>query len=387
MKSFRVKRSATHDDDDCDGQTDEALVLGTCETGLMGVCGEGMLVCESGRSTCEQTGTVDAETCDGKDNDCNGATDEGEIASASCYPDDTNGCEIVDGEYKCVGVCRAGISLCERGMMRDCASAVVPIEELCGPQGDRTSAEDEDCDGKIDEMCNCENDRIQPCYTGPEGTLGVGECDRGEQKCIDREWDTCLGGMLPKPETCANVGEDNDCNGVDFVPGGKICIDQDAEGRCAYGIEQCVEGELTCVLNQMRDEQCDSTDDDCDGNVDEDFDLQTDEQNCGGCGNSCDDDDECCGRHCVDTGSDANNCGGCGVKCGSGQTCCNGGCIDTATDENNCGGCGMNCGADTCCNGLCFNLKSAKDHCGSCEISCGSGMCCTGVCKALLCVL
>ncbi len=352
-----------HDDDDCDDITDEDLVLATCETGLEGVCGEGMLVCDRGRSMCEQVGVQSSEICDGKDNDCNGETDEGEVASAQCYVDGAGGCALEDGEYKCVGVCKAGVSLCEGGVMLDCDGAVAPTDEVCGPQGTNTTAADEDCDGQTDEMCECEDDGdTQPCYTGPAGTLGVGECEDGEQECNDREWGTCLDVQLPVAETCANIGQDNDCDGQDFIPGGKVCVDAEMLGRCAFGVEQCVEGELTCVLNEARDEQCDSRDDDCDGKIDEAFDLQTDNANCGQCGNSCDSGDQCCNGLCIETATDERNCGSCGTECGSGLTCCNSGCV---------------------------NLVDSEQHCGACGRSCASGtMCCPGgQCKSVLCLL
>ena len=314
------------DDDDCDGETDEDVAGATCQTGLAGVCGEGMLVCDQGRSMCQQVGTIGTEICDGKDNDCNGEADEGAIASAFCYPELTIGCSRnEDGTYDCKGICRAGVALCENSMMRDCEGVVTPADEdLCGPQPGRDTAEDEDCDGTIDEDCQCDDDLdTQPCYTGQEGTLGKGECKAGVQECRDNQWGNCLTETTPAAETCANLGQDNDCNGDDFDPSGKVCVDPEQEGHCAFGVEQCIEDELVCVQNEARDEQCDSTDDDCDGNVDESFDLQTDEQNCGQCGNTCEAPTAtCCNGICVDTRTDENHCGACGNPCGANRECC-----------------------------------------------------------------
>ena len=46
-------------------------------------------------------------------------------------------------------------------------------------------------------------------------------------------------------------------------------------------------------------ETCNDADDDCDGMVDEDFDLMTDTQNCGSCGNACGGrNNMCCGGSC-----------------------------------------------------------------------------------------
>lgn len=43
-----------------------------------------------------------------------------------------------------------------------------------------------------------------------------------------------------------------------------------------------------------------------------------------------------------------------GCNCGNGQTCCNNACTNLQTDRNNCGGCGTTCGAGLGCdNGVC----------------------------------
>ncbi|HEU4610739.1 MAG TPA: sialidase family protein, partial [Kofleriaceae bacterium] len=44
----------------------------------------------------------------------------------------------------------------------------------------------------------------------------------------------------------------------------------------------------SCDPMQVHTEVCNGADDDCDGNIDETFDLQTDHDNCGACGNACD---------------------------------------------------------------------------------------------------
>ena len=44
---------------------------------------------------------------------------------------------------------------------------------------------------------------------------------------------------------------------------------------------------------------CDGLDNDCDMEVDEDFDLQTDRDNCGACNNQCGDEEACEAGECV----------------------------------------------------------------------------------------
>ncbi|MBK9266761.1 MAG: hypothetical protein IPM54_44120 [Polyangiaceae bacterium] len=59
----------------------------------------------------------------------------------------------------------------------------------------------------------CMPGATQICYTGPMGTLGVGQCTGGMQTCdVDGTWGKCEGEVLPGNETCGN-GIDEDCNG------------------------------------------------------------------------------------------------------------------------------------------------------------------------------
>ncbi|KYF48303.1 hypothetical protein BE08_30435 [Sorangium cellulosum] len=49
------------------------------------------------------------------------------------------------------------------------------------------------------------------CYSGPQGTQGVGACTAGVQVCSRSAWGPCSGERTPAPEVCDLV--DNDCNG------------------------------------------------------------------------------------------------------------------------------------------------------------------------------
>ncbi|MBU6162885.1 MAG: hypothetical protein KGO50_17395, partial [Myxococcales bacterium] len=70
-----------------------------CNTGAAGVCAAGVTLCSGGAIECVQSTTSSAETCDGRDNDCDGLTDEnasGAALSNSCYggPTGTRGVGI-----------------------------------------------------------------------------------------------------------------------------------------------------------------------------------------------------------------------------------------------------------------------------------------------------
>jgi alpha-tubulin suppressor-like RCC1 family protein len=76
----------------------------------------------------------------------------------------------------------------------------------------------------------------------------------------------------------------------------------------------------------------------CDGTC---IDPQTDAENCGACGNSCDSTNgalitSCGAGHCVSS-------------CAPGFTACNGACVNALNDPNNCGSCGTTCPSSEIC--------------------------------------
>jgi hypothetical protein len=97
------------------------------------------------------------------------------------------------------------------------------------------SLSQEECNN-FDDNCNqmIDEDLFAGCYTGPEGTIGVGICIPGELTCDAGVWgnysDTanftpgyCKGEVTPQPEICN--GEDDDCDGE--VDWGKELADTD----------------------------------------------------------------------------------------------------------------------------------------------------------------
>jgi hypothetical protein len=82
------------------------------------------------RCACEAS----PETCNGRDDDCDGTVDDG--LSRSCYP----GPAGTAGR----GVCRPGTEACAAGAWGTCAGAVLPRAETCNQL-------DDDCDGTIDD--------------------------------------------------------------------------------------------------------------------------------------------------------------------------------------------------------------------------------------------
>lgn len=91
------------EDDDCDGDTDEGC---PCEPGSEQPCGTDVGECQQGTQTCvaQQWGPCEGaveprdEICDGRDNDCDGATDEqctDAPTETPSSPDSDGGCDCV----------------------------------------------------------------------------------------------------------------------------------------------------------------------------------------------------------------------------------------------------------------------------------------------------
>jgi hypothetical protein len=369
-------------DDSCDGRID---VLGqtTCDTGMRGACATGELVCRGTTAACDPLEEPQPEVCDGKDNNCDGHIDEGIMVR--CYPEGQVGCaDNGDGTFTCMGQCRPGTAPCVDGQPGACADAVTPDPEACDGM-------DNNCSGVIDDVeggCVCEMGDLQSCYGGPSGTVYVGACLPGTQTCgVDGRFGPCMGEVRPAPETCLNLGEDTDCDGeVGNVPGlGDPCVDEQALGVCRRGTVLCNGGEAPeCVTPEPSPEVCDGRDNNCNGVVDDGFDLLNDPENCGECGNVCGTGLTCCRGQCMNLQTSDDACGACGNACGSGRTCCAGACVDVQRNSLHCGECGSSCGSSQiCCDARCTDTRSDPDHCGACGQVCGSGQdCCDGDCAS-----
>ncbi len=73
-------------DNDCNGLTDDAVpgTGGDCSTGMLGPCAAGIIDCQGATIDCFPKTPPSAEVCDSIDNDCNGVTDDPPGAGTSC---------------------------------------------------------------------------------------------------------------------------------------------------------------------------------------------------------------------------------------------------------------------------------------------------------------
>jgi hypothetical protein len=257
-------------DDDCDGATDNNLAIDESPCKLLGVCsGQPVPVCAAGVWECHYDAAPGYEaeeiTCDLKDNDCDGATDEGLTGPAL-------------SDCKKLGVCGVGeesiAAACVEGQWQ-CDYSAVP-----GWQAEETwcDEQDNDCDGDVDEGLVFTDWDGGVVALGAE--CGTGVCAGGEVVCGADKNPTCSTLGAKASEACND--QDDECNGAtdegftwQGLAKGEAC---DGTGECGAGSVVCA-GPLmaTCSTNpdsvgsQAVAERCNLKDDDCDGSVDDDL--------------------------------------------------------------------------------------------------------------------
>ncbi|MBW2730845.1 MAG: DUF4114 domain-containing protein [Deltaproteobacteria bacterium] len=213
-------------DDDCNNAIDDGLGSSTC-TAPSGCTGT--RTCQGGRWVCDAP-APQAEICDGVDNNCNGQIDE-------------------DVTRSCTSICGTGMEACDpnnTGSWINC-SAPQPVTEIC-------NGKDDDCDGAIDNG------------VGTDGACQNGGCT-GLRVCRDGGW--LCDAPKPQPETCD--GKDNDCNSL--IDDGVL---RACSSACGLGQEACVfsdDGDPSndwhgCTAPPVAKEVCNGVDDDCDGGID-----------------------------------------------------------------------------------------------------------------------
>ncbi len=215
-------------DNDCDGLVDEDF--GTVSCGL-GVCKHDVETCKNGVPVpCEPMIGASAETCDGKDNDCDGLVDE-DYGTVSCG----------------LGQCLHQVLSCLNGNPQQCDPKEGASPEVC-------DGIDNDCDGPADD------------------DLGKTKCGKG---ACEHEVDNCANG---KPQSCDPLegataescdGIDNNCDGKTdegFTDtdgdGSANCIDLDDDNDGDPDTTDC--GPLDAAVGHTKSEVCyNSKDDDC----------------------------------------------------------------------------------------------------------------------------
>jgi parallel beta-helix repeat protein len=185
-----------------------------CGTSI-GECRKGNITCNNGAwgSTCEGAIGPQNETCNGKDDNCNGIIDDN---AGCCNNGDTRSCGID------TGVCEFGISTCSGAVWGACIGGIGSVSEICG------NNLDDNCDGQTDENCATCIDLDDDGYGSPASNT----CQYPELDCNDSDRNVNPG----MQEVCD--GKDNNCDGQ--ADEGGVC------NTCSDGIMDGKETGVDC---------------------------------------------------------------------------------------------------------------------------------------------
>lgn len=198
------------------------------------------------------------EECDGSiDEDCDGSVDE----DCPCTPEGM--LDPCDTDRAGVGICRAGNRVCTAEGWTGCLDSVVARAEECN-----ADLRDENCDGTVDEGCECINGTTRRCGND------IGRCQSVLQTCVAGAWprrcEDQAGVVNPTTEIC-NGGIDDDCDGQ--TDEGCACTNGTTRpcgtdvGACEAGSQTCNSGAWSTCVGAVgpTTELCNGRDDDCDG--------------------------------------------------------------------------------------------------------------------------
>ena len=307
------------------------------------------------------------EICNGKDDDCDGRSDEGaaeDVCSVqhaqgvcltgTCYiakcldgardcdQNPANGCEIGNNDAKHCGACSTACSVTNGDPA--CNDGVCGIARCHAGYAD-CDGDPSACETHANTLTDCGDCRVA-CNDVPNaapscesGSCGVGHCNAGYDNCDDRDDNGCET-PLNSLEHCG--GCDVRCDKASCAGG--VCTRVDC-GRTP-GFADCDRDELTCEI-----------------------DLRADANNCGRCGFRCE-----FNRGVTAHGTLGCTPQGCKPSCDAGYGDCDGdyrnGCEQQLNTVAHCGRCGNGCNfanaAGSCVSGSC-QLMSCNQNNADCD--------------------
>lgn len=336
-------------DNDCDGETDEALTCTPVSDPCSGV-GERSVCDENGvLIQCGASGTATAMTSCKSARHCQAGKDRGSCALCLVGTEEEYACDGVQltrcndngDEYVPVKTCSTE-ALCNP-VAGDCTAAA------CGPGQMR-------CSGNDLHQCNSDQTAFELVET-----CGEGLCDAAAGAC-----NVCV----PLSARCEARGVSVVCDAEGTQIDRQECP---ADKPICAGEGECVEcgAASDCSVN----ERCESGRCTCPGSPD----LTSDRNNCGSCGNGCSPNEDCvlgrCEVYCGGANilTDRTKCGVTCRRCDANETCRDGSCEpcgDINADENNCGECGKRCESGMeCVQGRCEAVSRCGD--GALDVEAG----------------
>lgn len=271
-------------------------------------------------------GKVPGESCD-KDGDCQSMLCKATLAGSA--------------QKICVSPCKAQPdcamffnSFCEAITAGSADGYCVPRS----PAHCTSCAMDSDCGGLAERCIKAPGDIALACHVDcalagtaacppdytcsmvPDGNAMRQLCVPKSGVCLDAIGGYCDRVNLPQP--CART------NGAGSCTGQRACLQN--SGRFDKCGAQAPQFKMTC--QDMDPAGCM-----------EQFSQAaiSTKMNCGMCGKSCGQQEDCCNMACASLNT-PQNCGACGKTCGKNEACCNGQCAAVA-DADNCGACGNKC--------------------------------------------
>ncbi len=411
----------------CDGNVNNGCEATTTnDAGNCGACGT-TCVAQNGTAAClNSVCTVSScnagfQNCDGKySNGCEANLSTDLSNCGAC----TNVCNSTSGTATCTSgqcgiTCTSGFGNCDNLVANGCETNLGTSLQNCGV---------------CNQVCAPAN-AVGACASG---ACSISSCNTGFANCNAVIGDGCEANLTSDPQncnTCAHVCSFSHaaagCNSgactlgtcsagyadCDGLPGNgcEVSLTTDAthcgtcNTVCAYANAAATCSNGTCAIGA-----CNANFANCDGVAANgcEVNLQSDVNNCGGCGAA---------FKCPTTGGTASCTSGvCGYStCGAGLATCPPGATcatNTTNDVNNCGGCGTkctyanaaaSCASSTCSMGACTagfgncdgapangcesNLKTDALNCNACNTrctfanaaaSCVNGACTMGACNA-----
>ncbi|MDE2425683.1 MAG: VWA domain-containing protein [Elusimicrobia bacterium] len=166
---------------------------GPTSTRNVGECRDGIAECDDGGDIIKCSGETlpqPENNCTGKDLACTGTIDS-EVPSVPCYTGQSG--------TENVGACKGGNTACVDG------------KSVC--QGETTPQLPTDCSNPELSCGITDFGDGQYCYTGAQGTAGIGPCHPGEWQCQNNQ-EVCVGETTPAPNPIC--GQDVQCTGQPY---------------------------------------------------------------------------------------------------------------------------------------------------------------------------